>query len=76
MNSTEMNVNTNTFQTGLGCNQGRINHMAEGASAHGARAFRGPTLYSVLIFLARGWTKKVHQKPSFDFYFIKFSNNC
>ena len=34
--------------------QGRINHMAEGASAHGPRAFRGPALYSVLIFLARG----------------------
>ena len=37
--------------------------MAEGASAHGPRAFRGPALYSVLIFLACGWTKKGRQKP-------------
>ena len=44
--------------------QGRINHMAEEASAHGPRAFKGPALYSVLIFCrVAAWTKKGRQKP-------------
>jgi hypothetical protein len=38
--------------------------MAEGASAHGPRAFKGPALYSVLIFChVAAWTKKGRQKP-------------